>query len=39
VLLPHLGSASRETRIAMGRRVLKNLRAWLDGAELPDRVA
>ncbi|MDD9885628.1 MAG: D-glycerate dehydrogenase [Gammaproteobacteria bacterium] len=39
VLLPHLGSASRETRIAMGRRVLKNLRAWLDGGDLPDRVA
>ncbi|MEQ8662267.1 MAG: D-glycerate dehydrogenase, partial [Gammaproteobacteria bacterium] len=30
VLLPHLGSASRETRVAMGRRVLENLRAWFD---------
>ena len=39
VLLPHLGSASQETRIAMGRRVLQNLRAWLAGDKLPDQVA
>ena len=39
VLLPHLGSASQETRVAMGRRVLQNLRAYLAGEELPDRVA
>jgi lactate dehydrogenase-like 2-hydroxyacid dehydrogenase len=39
VLLPHLGSASRETRIDMGRRVLANLRAFFAGSALPDRVA
>ncbi|MEQ8233131.1 MAG: D-glycerate dehydrogenase [Gammaproteobacteria bacterium] len=39
VLLPHLGSASRETRIAMGRRVLENLRAYFDGRAPRDRVA
>ena len=39
VLLPHLGSASAETRIAMGRRVLENLKAWLAGKEPGDRVA
>lgn len=31
VLLPHLGSASLETREAMGYRVLENLRAFFDG--------
>ncbi len=31
VLLPHLGSATHETRNAIGMRVLENLRAWLDG--------
>ncbi len=39
VLLPHLGSASLETRNAMGRRVLENLRAWLDGKQPPDQIA
>lgn len=39
VLLPHLGSASLETRIAMGRRVLENLQAFFAGRELRDRVA
>ena len=39
VLLPHLGSASQETRIAMGRRVLENLSAYLTGEEPRDRVA
>ena len=31
VLLPHLGSSSRETRIAMGNRVLQNLDAFFSG--------
>lgn len=31
VLLPHLGSATERTRIDMGRLVLRNLRAFLDG--------
>ena len=39
VLLPHLGSASLETRIAMGMRVIENLDAFFAGREPPDRVA
>lgn len=39
VLLPHMGSATRETREAMGFRVLDNLDAFLSGREPPDRVA
>jgi lactate dehydrogenase-like 2-hydroxyacid dehydrogenase len=39
VTLPHLGSATVETRIAMGERVLKNLEAFFAGKEPPDRVA
>lgn len=38
VLLPHLGSATTETREAMGMRALANLRAFFAGAEPPDRV-
>jgi lactate dehydrogenase-like 2-hydroxyacid dehydrogenase len=38
VLLPHLGSATRETRIAMGMRALENLRLFFNGAPLRDRV-
>ena len=37
-LLPHMGSGSRETRVAMGMRVFANLRAFFDGADIPDRV-
>jgi lactate dehydrogenase-like 2-hydroxyacid dehydrogenase len=37
-LLPHLGSASHETRIAMGNRVLANIAAFFAGAEPDDRV-
>jgi lactate dehydrogenase-like 2-hydroxyacid dehydrogenase len=39
VLLPHLGSATLETRTAMGRLVLDNLQAYLEGREPPCRVA
>ncbi|MGB0865602.1 MAG: 2-hydroxyacid dehydrogenase [Granulosicoccaceae bacterium] len=39
VLLPHLGSATEDTRVAMGMRVAKNLDAFFDGHEPPDRVA
>jgi lactate dehydrogenase-like 2-hydroxyacid dehydrogenase len=39
VLLPHLGSATLETRTAMGMRVLKNVDAFFTGHEVPDRVA
>lgn len=38
VLLPHLGSATTETRTAMGMLVLENLQAFLDGREPPCRV-
>ena len=39
VLLPHLGSATRETREAMGFRVLDNLTAFFEGHAPRDRVA
>ena len=38
VLLPHLGSATRETRVAMGLRALENLRLFFQGAPLRDKV-
>jgi lactate dehydrogenase-like 2-hydroxyacid dehydrogenase len=38
VLLPHLGSATRETRDAMGMRAVENLDAFFAGNEPPDRV-
>jgi lactate dehydrogenase-like 2-hydroxyacid dehydrogenase len=38
VLLPHLGSATTETRIAMGMRVARNLDAFFSGETPPDRV-
>jgi lactate dehydrogenase-like 2-hydroxyacid dehydrogenase len=38
VLLPHLGSATRETRVAMGRRAVENVRLFFSGAPLRDRV-
>lgn len=38
-LLPHIGSATRETRIAMGLRALDNLDAVFAGREPGDRVA
>lgn len=38
VLLPHLGSASIETRVAMGMRVLENLRLFFAGKPPRDRV-
>ena len=38
VLLPHLGSASIETRIAMGMRVLENMEAYYSDKEPRDRV-
>jgi lactate dehydrogenase-like 2-hydroxyacid dehydrogenase len=38
VLLPHLGSATVESRVAMGRRALENLRAFFAGRRPPDQV-
>ncbi len=34
VLLPHLGSATTETRIAMGQLALDNIIAWAEGRDL-----
>ncbi|MGY5800981.1 2-hydroxyacid dehydrogenase [Rhizobium sp. LEGMi12c] len=39
VLLPHLGSATEETRTAMGMKVVDNVTAFFAGQEPPDRVA
>lgn len=39
LLLPHLGSATLDTRIAMGMRVLANLDAFFAGQDPPDRIA
>lgn len=38
VLLPHLGSATQETRVAMGMRAFENVRLFLAGQPLRDRV-
>jgi len=38
VLLPHLGSATEETRVAMGMKVVENARAFSMGEALPDKV-
>jgi lactate dehydrogenase-like 2-hydroxyacid dehydrogenase len=38
VLLPHLGSATLQTRVAMGMRAIDNLVAFFAGKEPPDRV-
>ncbi len=38
VLLPHLGSATQETRVAMGLRALENLKAFFAGIPPRDRV-
>ena len=38
VLLPHLGSATQETRQAMGQMALDNIIAWAAGQAPPQRV-
>lgn len=38
VLLPHMGSATVEARVAMGEKVLINIRAFVDSHRPPDRV-
>jgi len=38
VLLPHMGSATIEGRMAMGEKVLINIQAYADGHRPPDRV-
>ena len=39
VILPHLGSASRQSRYRMARRTADNLLAGLRGQEMPSRAA
>ncbi|MCR9219308.1 MAG: D-glycerate dehydrogenase [Alphaproteobacteria bacterium] len=38
VLLPHMGSATIEGRVAMGERVIINIKTFVDGHNPPDRV-
>jgi glyoxylate reductase len=38
VLLPHMGSATREGRIDMGEKVIVNIKTFMDGHRPPDRV-
>ncbi len=38
ILLPHLGSATLESRVAMGVRAVANIDAYLAGRDPPDRV-
>ncbi|MCW3784794.1 D-glycerate dehydrogenase, partial [Defluviimonas sp. CAU 1641] len=39
VMLPHLGSATRQTREGMGFRVLQNLTEYFQGKTPQDKVA
>lgn len=39
IIMPHLGSATHQTRQAMAQRSVDNLRAGLEGKPLPSRVA
>ena len=38
-LLPHIGSATLETRVAMGMRAVENLRAYFEDRPVPHQVA
>jgi len=38
VLLPHIGSSTIEGRIAMGERVIVNVKSFIDGHKAPNRV-
>ncbi|WP_299420967.1 D-glycerate dehydrogenase [Sphingomonas bacterium] len=38
VLLPHMGSATYEARVATGERVITNIQHWTDGHRPPDQV-
>lgn len=37
-LLPHISSATLEARVEMGEKVIINIRSFIDGHRLPDRV-
>ena len=38
VLLPHMGSATREGRVEMGEKVIINIKTFADGHRPPDQV-
>jgi glyoxylate reductase len=38
ILLPHMGSATREGRNDMGEKVIINIKTFIDGHRPPDRV-
>ncbi|PIK68771.1 2-hydroxyacid dehydrogenase [Methylobacterium frigidaeris] len=38
VLLPHMGSATHESRVDMGEKVIINIKTFLDGHRPPDRI-
>lgn len=38
VMLPHMASATRESRIDMGERLLINIKMFIDGHKPPDRI-
>jgi len=38
ILAPHIGSATHESRLEMGEKVMINIRALMDGHAFPDRV-
>jgi len=38
VLLPHMASATQESRLEMGERMIINIKMWVDGHHPPDRV-
>lgn len=38
MMTPHMGSATLEGRIAMGEKVITNIRVWADGHRPPDQV-
>ena len=39
IIIPHLGSATRQTRLGMAQRTVDNLLAGLEGNPLPSRIA
>ena len=38
ILLPHMGSATIEGRLAMGEKVIINIKTFIEGHTPPDRV-
>ena len=38
LLLPHMGSATHESRLEMGEKVILNIKAFQDGHRPPDQV-